>query len=130
MLQESFFDPKRQNIQEFLMKPRKCDGCAVTLQFFDENESGFIDYQIFKSFLENEILFSEKKKREVEELVFDRSLLNRHMKLPSKKFLKVIIKIIIITKNEKTHIISFINSFIHNKTNKPNYAYLLKVSIP
>ena len=89
MLQENFFDPNRQNIQEFLMKPRKCDGCAVTLQFFDENESGFIDYQIFKSFLENEILFSEKKKREVEELVFDRSLLNRHMKLPSKKFLKV-----------------------------------------
>ena len=78
-----------EELHTMVTKARHCEGCGVRLQFFQETSPGFIDYHIYKNFIENEMLFMSKKKNEIEELIFDRTLVNSYFKLPSKKELKV-----------------------------------------
>jgi hypothetical protein len=70
-------------------KPRNCDGCGVKLQFFEEKAIGYVDYKVYKTFIENEVALEENKKKSVEELVYNKVLLNQHVKLPSKKEIRV-----------------------------------------
>jgi hypothetical protein len=78
------------NMHSLVSKTRNCDGCGVKLQFFEEKAIGYIDYQVYKTFIENELAFEENKKKGVEELIYNKVLLDQHVKLPSKKELKVI----------------------------------------
>lgn len=72
-----------------VVKGRFCDGCGVKLQFFEPKGIGFIDYKVYKTFIENEINFEANKAKEVESLVSSKAFLNMHAKLPSKKELMV-----------------------------------------
>lgn len=76
-------------LHSIISKPRNCDGCGVQLQFFEDKALGFVDYQVYKTFVENELDFEQNKTKALEHLVQDKVLLNKHAKLPSKRELKV-----------------------------------------
>lgn len=77
------------DLHELVSKSRNCDGCGVKLQFFEEKAIGYVDYQVYKTFVENEIDFEQNKQKTLDNLVQDKVLLNKHTKLPSKKELRV-----------------------------------------
>jgi hypothetical protein len=89
-LQKTFNKKLPSEIHEKVVKTRNCDGCGVKLQFFEPKGLGYVDYSIYKTFIENEINFEQNKKKEVESLASDKALLNLHAKLPTKKELRVI----------------------------------------
>ena len=78
-----------KEMHDKISKIKNCDGCGIKLQFFEKKALGFVEYNIFKSFIENQIAFDQNKKEQIESLIYDKTLLNEHLKLPAKKDLKV-----------------------------------------